>query len=511
MRFRYVSSLVLVALVAGAIAAHADSAGAPPPARTPARVVAAPAPARTPVRVVAAPAPARTPVRVVAAPAPARPFVGVAPLPIGCAAPVPLDPRRKTPQAPTAATAAPPSQQLLDAFAILRRTPTDQDALSPAALEALRVRGLSPVSLDSSRCCAARRRAGRRGSCRHPTSPAGWARSADPRASLVRARAWSSSRSGCRERWGRGARRPRPRPRTGDGRAVRGRGPLDAVDLGHRANGVPAVFLTAPDGTAVRADVKDNGYEFLLPNQRAYDQRYVVWTGGDGTPHVQPIVTFAAARAGACKSSAKLAQSAARVSPDGAFGCTGAPIANKFAVPVPRRAIADAASAPPGRGDAPRHAVRRGAACSRRASLPPAARSQRLRSRCCGPIRRRRWPWSRPSPSRRPPLPRPRLPASTADHAPTPSSLDEMAAPRPLVILTLLAVFVASVSVTILAWIAIATAHKTQDVVDKADRLTNDAATSIRRLDRTTRDLDPAVRSLRRASDALNNAARATP
>ena len=86
-----------------------------------------------------------------------------------------------------------------------------------------------------------------------------------------------------------------------------------------------------------------------------------------------------------------------------------------------------------------------------------------------------------------------------------------MAAPRPLVILTLLAVFVASVSVTILAWIAIATANKAQDVADKADRLTTDAATSIRRLDRTTRDLDPAVRSLRRASDALNSAARATP
>ena len=86
-----------------------------------------------------------------------------------------------------------------------------------------------------------------------------------------------------------------------------------------------------------------------------------------------------------------------------------------------------------------------------------------------------------------------------------------MAAPRPLVILTLLAVFVAAVSVTILAWIAITTANKAQDVADKADRLTNDAAASIRRLDRTTRDLDPAVRSLRRASDALNNAARATP
>ena len=58
---------------------------------------------------------------------------------------------------------------------------------------------------------------------------------------------------------------------------------------------------------------------------------------------------------------------------------------------------------------------------------------------------------------------------------------------------------------------SIATAHHAQDVVDKADRLTTDAATSIRRLDRTTRDLDPAVRSLRRASDALNNAARAAP
>ena len=91
------------------------------------------------------------------------------------------------------------------------------------------------------------------------------------------------------------------------------------------------------------------------------------------------------------------------------------------------------------------------------------------------------------------------------------ASTDTGRSPTPRHPPTLLAVFVASVSVTILAWIAIATAHKTQDVVDKADRLTNDAATSIRRLDRTTRDLDPAVRSLRRASDALNNAARATP
>ena len=82
-------------------------------------------------------------------------------------------------------------------------------------------------------------------------------------------------------------------------------------------NGVPAVFLTAPDGTAVRADVKDNGYEFLLPNQRTAEQRYVVWTGGDGTPHVQPVVAFgrwtATARAGAPRS---CPPSMARVSPD---------------------------------------------------------------------------------------------------------------------------------------------------------------------------------------------------
>jgi uncharacterized protein YoxC len=78
-----------------------------------------------------------------------------------------------------------------------------------------------------------------------------------------------------------------------------------------------------------------------------------------------------------------------------------------------------------------------------------------------------------------------------------------MAAPRPLVVVTLLAVFVAAVSVTILAWVAIGTVHR-------ADRVVNDAQRSVNRLDRTTRDLDPAVRSLRRAADALN-AARTTP
>jgi hypothetical protein len=54
-------------------------------------------------------------------------------------------------------------------------------------------------------------------------------------------------------------------------------------------DGVGAAFLTSPDGTAVRADVKDNAYAFVVPRPTRAEQRYVVWTGGDGTPHVQPL------------------------------------------------------------------------------------------------------------------------------------------------------------------------------------------------------------------------------
>jgi len=81
-----------------------------------------------------------------------------------------------------------------------------------------------------------------------------------------------------------------------------------------------------------------------------------------------------------------------------------------------------------------------------------------------------------------------------------------MAAPRALVVLTLVAVTVAAVSVSILAWIALGAARDAQRVADKADRLAGDTTVSVRRLDRTTRDLDAAVRSLRRAADALGTA-----
>jgi hypothetical protein len=78
-----------------------------------------------------------------------------------------------------------------------------------------------------------------------------------------------------------------------------------------------------------------------------------------------------------------------------------------------------------------------------------------------------------------------------------------MAAPRPLVVITLMSITVAAISVAILAWLAIGTSRHLDRVVDKADRVADDASRSVRRLDRTTNDLDPAIRSLQRAADAL--------
>jgi hypothetical protein len=135
---------------------------------------------------------------------------------------------------------------------------------------------------------------------------------------------------------------------------VRGRAPVTATSCagadrsmlsisGIVPDGVGAAFLTAPDGTAVRADVKDNGYEFLLPSPKAFEQRYVVWTGGDGTPHVQPVVTFGAIRTSTCAAMAKLIRSTPRVSPDGLFPTCAVPTAvnPKFVTPSRRPSRAE--------------------------------------------------------------------------------------------------------------------------------------------------------------------------
>jgi hypothetical protein len=310
MRLRSVASLVLVALIAGAIAAHADSGTPPRPARPPARILSA---------------------------VPARPFVGGVPLAVGCAVPVPVDPRRRTPQRPKASTTAPPSQQLLDAFAILRRPRTDQDALSPEALDALRARSVVPVSLDSSRLLRSTASGGKAWVVPVPDVVGDLGVACEP-----------AGKSGSREGLvvvaiGDAA--------GGGGGAlddlVRGRSPVTVAPCagadhsmlsisGIVPNGVAAAFLTAPDGTAVRADVKDNGYAFLLPKTRAFEQRYVVWTGGDGTPHVQPIVTGGTLPSSACKAAARRMQAVARVSPDGAFPCVAPQVVGKTALPLLR-------------------------------------------------------------------------------------------------------------------------------------------------------------------------------
>jgi hypothetical protein len=318
---RRLAPLVLVAFAAGAIAAHADN-GAPKP-----------------------PAPRAT---VVLSSPPATPVPAVGKFIAAC---------RPVKKAPAAAT--PPSQALLDAFAILRRERRPEDALPPEALKALQQRDLAPVSPDSARLLR--------------TGPGGGQAWVVPVPDVTR----GAFPFAC-------APKGKPAPREGlavvavkraapgGGGAlndlVRGRAPVsvdscagengDMLGIsGIVPNGVAAVFLTAPDGTAIRADVKDNGYEFLIPRPRTAGQRYVVWTGGDGTPHVQPVLAFGVVRGPVCK------QLAARglppqVTPGFGFGscAVAVPVAVRAprpipkggrVIPVPPRAIWGACEAAP--------------------------------------------------------------------------------------------------------------------------------------------------------------------
>jgi hypothetical protein len=291
---RRLGPLVLVAFAAGAIAAHADNGG---------RAQLQPAPA--------VPVPAARPVitKVLAA----------------------CRPVRKS--APAATT--PPSQALLNAFAILRRAPRPEDALPAQALRALKTRGLAPVSPDSARLL----RSGP-GDARAWVVPVPDVNSGFPFA----CRANGKPREGLAVVAVGGA-------AAGGGGAlddlVRGRAPV-SVDPCAGANhdmlgvsgivpeGVAAAFLTAPDGTAVRADVKDNGYEFLVPRPKTFGQRYVVWTGGDGTPHVQPVAAFGGLPAAACKRLAGTAFARVpQVTPTGAFGSCAMPVALPVPAPAP--------------------------------------------------------------------------------------------------------------------------------------------------------------------------------
>jgi hypothetical protein len=114
-------------------------------------------------------------------------------------------------------------------------------------------------------------------------------------------------------------------------------------------DGVAAAFLTSADGTAVRADVKDNAYAFVVARPKRPEQRYVVWTGGDGTPHVQPLLAPGAPRALRCPPPSR---AAAVVSPAPAIGCPAVPVvlappAAPALIPKARRLVAPAPCAVP--------------------------------------------------------------------------------------------------------------------------------------------------------------------
>ena len=483
MRLRSVASLVLVALIAGAIAAHADSGSAPRPARAPvARVVPAPA---------------------------TRPFLrrarcgGLRMRRAGSdRSPAPDAPgRARRPRRRAAVAGA--ARRLRDPGPPAHRPGRAAAAGPHRPARARAVAGVARLGAPVAQHAVGRARVGRPGA-RRGRQAVGLRL---PARREVRA-ARGPGRRGDRRRRERGRRRSgRPRPRAFAATVA----PCAGADhsmlsiSGIVPNGVPAVFLTAPDGTAVRADVKDNGYEFLLPKQRTAEQRYVVWTGGDGTPHVQPVVAFGRWTAKACASAAKRSQSMARVSPDALSGCVTPRDHRQDGGTAAAPRIARAAPSPSGRPAALRHALlaRRPVHAGRRRHRPsapappvavlparpaPPAVAARAGAGALGraagaqaPLTLRRAPqvasarWLLPALSW----------SSRSSRSPSPPCRSRSSPGSP-------------------------SRSHTRHVVDKADGVADDAALAIRRLDRTTRELDPAVRSLRRAADALSEA-RTTP
>ena len=261
--------------------------------------------------------------------------------------------------------AAPVPQNLLDAFGVLRRERADTDALPASAQKALRQRGLEPFDPAAARLLRQTDDGGRAWVVPVRDVPANagvlfemacvtrtLSNQRQALAQTMRARQRARARRG----------RPRlvtppapvPTPNSTDkpmphpglaiialdgapggagGRLedlVRGREPV-AIDpcggpnrdmlsvSGMVPDGIVAAFLTSPDGTAVRADVKDNAYAFVVARPKRAEQRYVVWTGGDGTPHVQPLgspVFFGRARCPAAVDNRP-----PTVSPDGSGLC----------------------------------------------------------------------------------------------------------------------------------------------------------------------------------------------
>jgi hypothetical protein len=266
-------------------------------------------------------------VLAVAPDAPAQTTPRAAPVP---AVPAPATPPRLPECRPGTANAAPPSQGLLGALGVLRAPAGPEDALPADVQRLLRARGLAPVDAASARLLRTTPEGGKAWIV--PVPDVGLAGfmpcnpRRDPQEGVVVVAQGGAPAGG-------GAALPD---------LVRGRGQV-SVDAcagpgrdmlgvsGVVPDGVGAAFLTSPDGTAVRADVTDNGYAFVVPHTRGPQQRYVVWTGGDGTPHVQPVPTTLRPRGAMCR---RIPTSITRVTPE-PFACGTAIV--RPAMPVPAR------------------------------------------------------------------------------------------------------------------------------------------------------------------------------
>ena len=263
--------------------------------------------------------------------------------------PAPIAPAPAPCRADTPAAAARPSAALMRSFGVLRRERTAADELPRRALDALRMRGLAPVDPRSARLLRTTADGGRAWIVPVPNAnlpalrlPCDLLRTARPPRARRVPRPPRVPQAVPAPRPALPAPVPaRPRPAvppppampappvpaplparaphepaeglavvalggapSGGGGAgkdlVRGLAPV-AVDpcagprhtmqaiSGVVPDHVDAVFLTGRDGTAIRTDVKDNAWSFVVPRPARPEERFVVWTGADGTPHVQRV------------------------------------------------------------------------------------------------------------------------------------------------------------------------------------------------------------------------------
>ncbi|WP_027007735.1 hypothetical protein [Conexibacter woesei] len=365
-----VSALALACIALGVLAALADGSGrhaAPVAPRTPRVVAAVPAaaPAAVPAVPVAAarlrPALRATRPLLVAAAASSRylrPYAiacGVIRIagPVGAVAPKP----------------EPVPDDLLHAFGILRRAATPDDALPKDALQALRIRGLEPFDPAAARLVRTTPDGGRAWVVPTrdvPNTPGCGVAALVPPAVVYNPKTPTplpALPAPVPATPTRPAKPQKATPHPGLALVALGGAPVGAggryEDLirgredvaldpcggpGHDMlsvsglvpDGVPAAFLTSPDGTAIRADVKDNAYTFVVPRSARAETRYVVWTGGDGTPHVQPLTPIVYPSTSSCARVHPVTARIPEISPRATTPILPAPVAVKRLPTLPR-------------------------------------------------------------------------------------------------------------------------------------------------------------------------------